>query len=316
MIWELDGTRFDALLLLARSLIYRSYSDYDTDVDREMALRITTAALRAHPNEPDVLAAHAFALQVNGKPIEAYRYADRALSSDPDHAFARIALGLSYGGVGSYDNALREIQQANQGELWQIDSLRALGISYSDLGRYADAKITIEQAIALHPRLLVLYYERALYALQIGDDSAAFEAYFEILGIDPDNIKARLRLCEVSSIVRDRDSALLYCREVTTRAPTWADGWHRLGREYFLQGRYQEAQTALHQCSTLQVLQAVPILERRFECWYLQGQSAEIRGDCVGLWETYNEFRAMAAEAAIPQTWVYPPEGPPGCPNE
>ena len=39
----------------------------------------------------------------------------------------------------------------------------------------------------------------------------------------------------------------------------------------------------------------VPVDERRFECWYIQGQAAEILGDCPNLIALYNEFRAMTA---------------------
>src|SRR5690606_4115963 len=97
------------------------------------------------------------------------------------------------------------------------------------------------------------------------------------------------------------------------RAPSWADGWYQLGREHFLQGDFAAAQQNLHRCSSLQVMQNVPVSERRFECWYLQGQAAQILGDCEALIATYNEFRSMAATEEIQQTWVYPPEGPPGC---
>jgi hypothetical protein len=61
------------------------------------------------------------------------------------------------------------------------------------------------------------------------------------------------------------------------------------------------------------MMQNVPLEERRFECWYLQGQAAEILGDCPSLIATYNEYRAMAAAAQIAETWVYPPEGPASC---
>jgi hypothetical protein len=60
-------------------------------------------------------------------------------------------------------------------------------------------------------------------------------------------------------------------------------------------------------------MQNIPVDQRRFECWYLQGQAAEIVGDCPSLLATYNEYRAMAADQTVPQTWTYPPEGPPGC---
>jgi hypothetical protein len=60
-------------------------------------------------------------------------------------------------------------------------------------------------------------------------------------------------------------------------------------------------------------MQNIPVAQRRFECWYLQGQAAEINGDCPALLATYNEFLAMRSEADIAQTWVYPPEGPALC---
>ncbi len=134
-----------------------------------------------------------------------------------------------------------------------------------------------------------------------------------MLVYDPENVKARLRLCELSSLLREREAAIRYCQQVTERAPAWADGWYHLGREYFLQGNFRLAQEHFHRCSSLQVMQNIPPEERRFECWYLQGQAAEILGDCENLLATYNEFRAMAIDPAVQQTWTYPPEGPPGC---
>jgi tetratricopeptide (TPR) repeat protein len=314
-VYEANPERVDALILLVRALVYHSYSDYDTSILREIALQTTLTAFRQQPANPDVLAIHGFALQANSQSMDGYRMAERALKVAPQHVLARIVSGLSYGGVGGYDNALRE-QQAVTGQgadPWQVDAWRALAISYSDLGRYDEAGATVEKAIALNPHLPVLYFEQALYALQTGDTSAATEAYFEIMATDVDNIKARLRMCELSSMMRERETALHYCTQVTELAPTWVDGWHKLGREYFLQGNFAAAQQNLNRCSSLQVMQNVAVSDRRFECWYLQGQAAEILGDCPALLATYNEFRAMTAEYASPQTWVYPPEGPPGC---
>jgi tetratricopeptide (TPR) repeat protein len=317
LIYESNPERSDALWLLVRALIYRSYTDYNTAVHREIALQLSTAAIRRAPSDPETLAIHAFALQANGQPVEAFENAEEALESDERNMLARVTFGLSYGGVGAYDTALREheltLRRLSPDDPLMLEMLRALAISYSDLGRYDDAGKTVEKAIAINSRLPVLYFERALYALQIGDASEATEAYFEILAHDPQNVKARLRMCELSSMMRDRGTALKYCGEVTTLAPTWADGWYRLGREYFLQGDFVSAQQSLNRCSSLQVMQNIPVSERRFECWYLQGQAAEINGDCPALLDTYNEFRAMNAEFTIPQTWVYPPEGPAIC---
>ena len=310
-----DPSNPAASVLLARALIYRSYVDYNRDIDRESALQITTEALARSGAAPDVdlLAVHAFALQAARQPQAAAETARRALERAPDHALAWAALGLAYSGVGSHEIALRETQRAAQGSGWQLDALRALALGYSGVGDYAAALRTIEQALAINPRLLALHFERAAYARLLGNADAATVSYFQILAYAPANVKARLRLCELSSTLREREAAVQYCQQVTELAPTWAEGWYRLGREYFLQGNFQLAQQYLNRCSRLQTLQDVPAAERRFECWYLQGQAAEILGDCAGLLATYNEYLAIAAAAGLNQTWVYPPEGPSIC---
>jgi tetratricopeptide (TPR) repeat protein len=304
-----------AVSLLARALVYRSYSEYNRGVDRESALQLTTEAVTRSPGDLEVLAAHAFALQAAQQPASAADAARRVLEENPDHTLARTALALAYGGAGSYEIALRESLQAVQTATTAdaLDALRALAISYSDLGNYEEASRIVERALTFNDRLLSLYFERALYALQLGDADAATVAYFQVLVYDPDNVKARLRLCELSSMLREHEAALDYCGEVTQLAPSWSEGWYQLGREHFLQGDFAGAKQNLHRCSSLQVMQNIPVPERRFECWYLQGQAAQILGDCDALIATYNEFRSMAADAEIQQTWTYPPEGPPGC---
>lgn len=307
-----------ALTLLVRALIYRSYVDYRYQNDSVTALSLTQAAYQRDPRQPAVLAVHAFALQANGQPVDASRYALRAIEQAPSNIPARLALALAYGSQGVFEAALREARYAvnvadGDYPAWRADVRRVLAITYSDLGRYNDALATIRDAIQIQRRLIPLHFELALYATQIGDNDSATAAWFQVVALDAQNAKARLRLCELSSRLRERQAAVDYCQTAVELAPTWSDAWYQLGWEQFLQGNLRDAQQALHRCSTLQVLQNVPIAERRFECWYIQGQAAEVLGDCAALVPLYNEFRQMAATTYIPQTWVYPPEGPPGC---
>jgi len=310
-LWQTSNDDTAVLILLVRTLVYRSYTDYDREIDRETALRITTAAIERYPADLDVQTAHAFTLQATGRSTEAARLIREVLRAQPDNTLARVILGLSLGGVGGYQNALRENQTtAATAETYLLDVRRAVAISLGDLGRYTEAINTVDAAIAINDKLPMLHFERALYALQIGDADGATSSYFRILAFDPDNIKARLRLCTLSSLLRESNTALRYCNEVTQAAPGWVDGWYQLGREYYLRGDFTQAQNALNRCTTLSVAQNIPIAERNLDCWYLQGQSAEVRGDCEGLLKVYNEFMAMVNEADLPQTWTYPPEGP------
>jgi tetratricopeptide (TPR) repeat protein len=221
---EQNPDNTDALTLLVRALIYRSYTDYNRAVDRTSALELTQEALAHDGSSPAIMALHAYALQAAGQPVEAARMAQQVLNRDPNNTLARIANALAYGGVGSLNIALRESQQAVQQPGWQLESWRALATSYSDLGDYSNAIQAIEQALKLNHYLITLYFERALYALQIGDADSATAAYYQILTYDPNNVKVRLRLCELSSTLRERDEAVQYCEDVTQRAPSWAVG--------------------------------------------------------------------------------------------
>ena len=212
MIWQTTPTQTDALILLTRALIYRSYTDYDREIDREIARQITQSALDRFPQNDDIRAIYAFALQADDMPIPAAQLALDILTKDPNHTLARVTLALAYGRVGGHDNALVEARRAvaTADPRYRIDSLRAQAISQSDLGRYGEAMTTIQEAIALNNKLAVLHFEHALFALQIGDADIATAAYLNILAFTPDNIKAQLRMCELYSTLRDIQTCLLY----------------------------------------------------------------------------------------------------------
>ncbi|MBL8131390.1 MAG: tetratricopeptide repeat protein [Anaerolineae bacterium] len=307
----------NALYILTRALIYRSYSEYNLAADRQRALTFTSAMMARSPFDRDVMAVHALALQAGDRPAEAAEIARKALEQEaPSSAIARTALALALDSVGSYDLALSESESAVASAASRpalVDALRALAISYRDVGRYSDALAAVDRALELDDRLLTLHFERAQYALLLGDSDSATVSYFAVLTRQPNNIKARLRLCELSSIMRERERAVEYCQEVTVRAPSWYEGWYRLGMEYFLQGKFEESQRALRRCTTLQTLLDVPTSDLRFECWYIQGQAAEILGDCPNLVAIYNEWRAIAVNHQVRERWTYPPEGPPSC---
>lgn len=311
-VYNAEPDRADALLLLVRALIYRSYSDYDHSFDRQVAVQLATVAVNRRPADADALAARALALHVSGQSLDAFRMAERALIVDPQHTMGRVAQALASGGLGVFDRALSVSEQALRAadSRWRYDALRARAIILSDVGRYDEALKVAAQAIDANKRLAVTHFERALYALQIGDFNTATAEYFTILSHDSSNVKAHLRLCEVSTLLRETDQAVRYCTQVTQMAPAWADGWYRLGREYFLQGQFDAALKHLNRCTTLQGAQGTPPDSRHFECWYLQGQAAERVGDCDALRRIYTEAQAWLPLASTPRVWTYPPEGP------
>jgi tetratricopeptide (TPR) repeat protein len=164
----------DAVLLLTRALIYRSYAEYDRAIDRQLALEVTTEAQRVEPLNPHIRAAHAFALVAMDNPAAAADVARQVLDQQPENAIARTALALAYGSVGSFEVALRESTRAlDSAAGWmRMDALRAQAISQSDLGAYEEAVRAVEAAISVNPNLVLLYFERAQYALLLGAAAA------------------------------------------------------------------------------------------------------------------------------------------------
>ncbi|MGJ3241309.1 MAG: hypothetical protein ACFE0Q_21560 [Anaerolineae bacterium] len=317
-VYENDSTRTEALELLVRALVYNSYADLHHEDDRITALDLTTIAVAESPYDMRVLGAHAFALQANGISDQAQRVALRVIRNDENSITARLALALSYSSQGIFEaglnNALRAVEIANNAHPdWRADAHRVTALLYSDLGRYAEAASSAETAITFNRRLLPIHFERALYAQQIGDMDTATAYYFNVIAFDEDNVKARFRLCEVSSLLGERDAAIDWCGQVVELMPGWADGWYWLGREYYLNGDWRNTQITLNRCSTLQIAQAVPVEDRRFECWYLQGQAAEVLADCVGVVALYTQYQQMAQSANLSQRWVYPDGAPPIC---
>ena len=316
-ILERDGPDIAAYELLVRALIYRSYSEIDRALDRETALRISRDAVAKLPRSQDLQAVLSYALQANGYADEAGRVALRIVERMPNHVLARIVLSLSYGSRGIPGAALREaeigLDLAREAGRFQWEGHRAVALAYSGLGNYREAMMHMDHAVRYNGKLIPLHFEAALFALQVSNVDRATVSYYRIMALDDDNVKVRVRLCELADRLLERESALRYCREATELAPGWPDGWYELGRLHFLGGDYLNAQSALSQCSRLQLERQVDVADRRLECWYLQGQSAEIRGDCAGLMSVYLEFLDMAEQAQLPQTWSYPPGGPPVC---
>src|SRR5690606_27027609 len=184
-----------------------------------------------------------------GDPVNAVEVARKVLDRSPHHALARMALAMGFSNVGSHQVALRESLQAVTESGWRMDTHRALAISYSGVGDYNNAIQSIERAIRLNDRLIPLYFERALYARQIGDADAASVAYFRVLAIDPNNVKARFRLCELSSVLREREAAIIYCHQVSELAPAWSYGCNLVGLEFFQQDSLPSQKTSVTLCT-------------------------------------------------------------------
>ena len=314
---ERGGAGAEAYDLLVRALIFRSYSEVGREADRDEALAVSEAALARWPRDLDMGALNGYALQAGDAAETAGRAALRIVERHADHVLARIVLSLSYGARGLAVAALREaeagVDLARRQGRYLVESQRALALARGDRGDYRAALAALERALDFNSKLIPLHFEKAHYAWQLGDVDGATVAYFTILALDAGNVKARARLCQLLERQGDRSLALRYCREVSELRPGWSDGWYALGRLHFLSGDYASAQTAFGQCSRLQVQQGLAIAERQLECWYLQGQSAEILGDCPALLGVHAEFQQMAFAGQLPQSWSYPPGGPPVC---
>jgi len=145
-----------------------------------------------------------------------------------------------------------------------MDTQRARAISMVIWGRYDDALTAIDRAIEQNNHLLALYFERAEYAIHQGDADAATAAYFASWRWTPIMSKPVCGCVNCRAKLRESDARHAYCLEVhralrphgQTVGITW-------GESIFCRV-ILNAQESFHRCTSLQIVQNVPVEQRRF----------------------------------------------------
>ena len=116
------------------------------------AARAYRELLRAHPDEPGLLANLGMALAMGGHEAEAVAPLERALALNPKLTNARMFLGSSYLAIDEPKKAVDALKQALSQQPSSLENRRMLAEAYAASGRAADALAELRRITEIAPR--------------------------------------------------------------------------------------------------------------------------------------------------------------------
>jgi predicted Zn-dependent protease len=127
----------------ARAMSEQRYEDATTAY-REL--------LKAHPDEPTLLANLGMSLAMGGHPAEAVAPLERALKLNPKLTNARMILGSSYLAIDQPDKAVAALKTALSAQPSSLENRRMLAEAYAASGRPSDALAELRRITEIAPR--------------------------------------------------------------------------------------------------------------------------------------------------------------------
>jgi tetratricopeptide (TPR) repeat protein len=136
--------------------------------------------------------------------IDAYK---QAIRIDPDYPEAHLNLGVAYCKLGRMQEAIEDFKEAIRGKPNYAEAYNNLGFVYDTLGRLQDAIDAYKQAIKIRPDNANAYYNLGLAYSKLGRISDAIDAYRQAIRIRPDDAEAHNSLAwliATSPNIKDR----------------------------------------------------------------------------------------------------------------
>jgi tetratricopeptide (TPR) repeat protein len=131
--------------------------------------------LRAHPSDPERLAAFAYVSAKRGRPEVAIDYARRALKIEPQNTFARNILALNLIAVGETGEGIRHLESLVKLEPRNIVAQRNLGLAYFRAGMPQKAIPYLKESLSASSEDRALRVDLMAAYFQVGDSQPAIE---------------------------------------------------------------------------------------------------------------------------------------------
>jgi tetratricopeptide (TPR) repeat protein len=168
-------------------------------------------------------------------------HSKRWTRAEPGESLAWYALGIAYGELGRYQEALDAYKEALRLKPDYAEAWNNLGNAYSDLGRYQEAIQAYKEALRLKPDYAEAWNNLAVAYRDQGRYQEAIQAYKEALRLKPDLAEAWNTLGNAHRDQGRYQEAVDAYKEALRLKPDLAAAWNNLGVAYRDQGRYQEA---------------------------------------------------------------------------
>lgn len=162
---------------------------------------------------------------INGEIGKAIKAFNKVLNLNPEHTDAAISLSVLYNDIGQYDQAKKVFDTAND---------RVKGKN-KGTGLHEDKHINKKFA-SKHYELADLYLSYNRY------DEALFE-FNKVVGLDPENLEARIKISKVYAKKGFVVKAIEELRNLKNEEPSYAPARIALGVIHYGNGNVIEAQT-------------------------------------------------------------------------
>jgi len=176
-----------------------------------------------------------------------YTLFSHAVEVTEDNGLAYNNLGVEYGKLGRYPDAIEAFKQAISVKPDYADAYNNLGVAYNNLGRYQDAIEALNQAIKIKPEFAETYYNFGIAYHGLGRYPDAIEAFNRAISIKPNDAKAYYNLGIIYGCSGRHVEAIEAFKQAISVKPDYAEVYNNLGVAYFSCGRYEEAIEAYKQ---------------------------------------------------------------------
>ena len=177
-----------AILCHTLNLLLRLTTDPQWDVKE--ATRLSQLALSIDENDPETLACVGWAKAfISGDVATAEEMVDRAVTLNPNSAFAWSYRGIVYLYAGKSEEALLSYEQnmrLSPLDPMQFAIIAMIGGAYIGLGRFDEAAIAARKSIGKHPTFLTAHLCLASALAHLGRKEEAAEAARRTLELQPD----------------------------------------------------------------------------------------------------------------------------------
>ena len=263
------------------------------------AIEIGRRSVEAAPGDPRGYALQARAMDFEGDSANAIPVAQAGLQIDRYFAPLHTALAGAYNSISRYQQALDAGEEAVRLDPNDPDARRAYAFALIWVGEAEPAVEQLERAIAINPNLTAPYFELAIMYRSLERYEEAIATYEMVLSMQPDNIRAYLRLCETFYQVRDDSQATGYCNDAIQRAstdptnPDLAEAYRQRGQIRYSRRNYEGAIEDFEQC--------VALGSDDIECWYIRGLAHYYLGgeNCDDAWDILNESMVRIGRQGI-----------------
>ncbi len=175
-----------------------------------------------------------------------------ATVTDPEEFMAFYNLGLVYMIKEDYEKALKCFDKASQLSKDVFEISIQTGRMHLELGQPQKAKIIIEKAIELKPTSALGYRLLGDCLIELGKQSDAMSAYKQAIKLHPNDASALSALGAIYEAAnRNIEIASLYCEKSVEIAPSEGLFHERLGKLYLKQNRLGKAAESFQRAGEL-----------------------------------------------------------------